>query len=97
MPIAMLQNWAAGGDNTTNYDAINERLGADVDVPDGLLVHTAGATPDGGFRIFDVWESHGQMERFYAERLMPIVREIVPPGAPPPEMEVYELHHVLRP
>src|SRR3954462_9573262 len=51
MPVAVVQEWAEGGNDTTNYDAIHEKLMAADTMPDGFLVHTAGATPDGGFRV----------------------------------------------
>src|SRR4051794_14378100 len=36
--------------------------------PDGYCMHAAGATPDGGFRIFEVWESRADFDRFAKER-----------------------------
>ena len=56
MPVAMVQEWAEGGHNTENYDAIVERMDVRENPPEGCIVHTAGALPDGAFRIFDVWE-----------------------------------------
>jgi hypothetical protein len=89
MPIAVLQEWAAGGDNTSNYDAIHEKVTAGAP-PDGFLVHTAGATPDGGFRIFEVWESGAQYQRFVEGQLMPILKELGAEG-PEPTTTTYEL------
>ena len=62
--------------------------------PEGCIVHTAGALPDGGFRIFDVWETREDFERFMQDRLMPAVKQVVGDagGAPPPTMTMYELH-----
>ena len=90
MPIAVVQECAEGGNDTSNYDAIHERVTAG-DLPDGFLVHTAGATPDGGFRIFEVWESGEQFQRFVEERLTPIVKELGGEG-PEPTTTTYELH-----
>jgi hypothetical protein len=45
MPIAVVQEWAEGGSDTANYDRIHERLTAADSMPDGFLVHAAGATP----------------------------------------------------
>jgi hypothetical protein len=52
---------------------------------------TAGIT-ERGFRIFEVWETREQYERFINERLMPIVREIAPSDTREPDLTVYELH-----
>ena len=92
MPIALIQTWATGGGDTANYDAITELMNIRENPPDGALVHTAGATPDGGFRVFDVWESREHMERFMQERLMPAVQAVAGTDAEPPVTEVYELH-----
>jgi hypothetical protein len=86
---------------TTNYDAIAERLGAHDNPPEGLILHTAGFDDEAGvFRIFDVWETREQGERFQAERVMPLVEEVVfaaNPGAPPPSRDAYyTLHDVVR-
>jgi len=94
MPVAVIQQWSQGGDETTNYDAIHAKLTAADDPPDGFLVHTAGATGDGGFRIFEVWESRDDFDRFVEERLMPVVRE-VGGGGDPPTVTSYPLHAFL--
>jgi hypothetical protein len=90
MPIAVVQEWAKGGDDTTYYDRLHERITSADTPPDGFLVHTAGATPDGGFRIFEVWESEAQFQRFVDERLMPLLEEMDAPDDPP-ATTTYEL------
>ena len=93
MPVAMVQEWAEGGHNTENYDAIVEKMNVRENPPAGCIVHTAGALPDGAFRIFDVWETREHFERFMQDRLMPAVNEVVgDTDAPPPSMTMYELH-----
>ena len=93
MPVAVVQDWAKGGSDTTGYDAIHERVMASG-TPDGCRMHAAGATPDGGFRIFEVWESRGHFDRFAEERLMPIVREIGG-GGDSPTLTSYELREYI--
>ena len=93
MPVAVVQDWAEGGSDTSGYDAIHERIMASG-TPDGCRMHAAGATPDGGFRIFEVWDSQEQFDRFAQERLMPIVQEIGA-GADPPDVTSYELHEYI--
>ena len=75
MAIAYVQEFTIqdGDTSTTNYDAVAAALNLQ-DVPDGLLIHTAGFDHDGGvFRIFDVWQTREQGERFIKERLNPII------------------------
>jgi hypothetical protein len=103
MAVAFVQEFEveAADRSTTNYDAVAARLGDAR--PDGLLVHTAGFDDDAGvFRIFDVWESQEQAQRFIDEQLMPVVNELMagqPEGtAGAPQRErFYELHDVIRP
>jgi hypothetical protein len=104
MAVAFVQEFSVepGDRSTTNYDAIAARLGSVR--PDGLLIHTAGFDEDAGvFRIFDVWESQEQAQRFIDEQLMPVVNELMA-GAPggtgdgaPQRETYYELHDVTRP
>ena len=104
MAIAYLQEFQIrdGDTSTTNYDAVVEELNL-TDAPDGLLIHTAGFDHDGGvFRIFDVWESKEQGERFLGERLGPILERLGGEAAargddfaPPDRESWYELHDVL--
>jgi hypothetical protein len=103
MPVAFVQEFSAhpGDRSTANYDAVAARLG-DVR-PDGLLIHTAGFDDDAGvFRVFDVWESQEQGQRFIDEQVMPIVNELMAGqpegrGGPPQRQTYYELHDLIRP
>jgi len=86
----------AGDTTTANYDAIHRTImGKVTDQPTGLIIHTAGFTGD-VFRIFEVWESREQCERFQEEVVMPSVMEVMSgdPGTPP-KTTSYELHNVL--
>lgn len=97
MAVAVMQEWAPTNDRTTtNYDAIGKKMGVDTDPPAGLLIHVAGFSHDGTFRIFEVWESREDAERFRVERLMPAVGEVMATGAgaPPVKEEMYDLHAV---
>ena len=102
MAIAYLQEFQIqGGDtSTTNYDAVVAALNLQ-EAPDGLLIHTAGFDHDGGvFRIFDVWETREQGEKFLNERLNPILEPMAAEAAqdpdntfaPPTREAWYELH-----
>jgi hypothetical protein len=55
------------------YNAVNSRLGIDMDSgegdwPDGLVFHAGGAKA-GGWVVFEVWQSQEAQERFMNERL----------------------------
>ena len=102
MAIAYLQEFQIrdGDTSTTNYDAVVEALNL-TETPDGLLIHTAGFDND-VFRIFDVWESREQGERFMGEQLGPVLERLGAEAAArgddfaPPDREAwYELHHVM--
>ena len=102
MAIAYLQEFTIqdGDTSTTNYDAVTAALNLQ-DVPDGLLIHTAGFDHDGGvFRIFDVWQTREQGERFIKDRLNPIIEPMAAAAmqrndetfTPPSRETWYELH-----
>ena len=101
MAVAYVQEFQIqGGDtSTTNYDAVVAELGLQ-DAPDGLLIHTAGFDHTSGvFRIFDVWASREQGDRFVNERLGPILERLAGEAAgrgdtftPPDRESWYELH-----
>jgi hypothetical protein len=101
MAVALIQEFKLQGDDrtTTNYDAVQERLNARENPPEGGIFHTAGFDEEAGvFRIFDVWETREQGERFINERLMPIIQELGSGGGDlrPPDREFwYELHDVM--
>lgn len=101
MAFAMLQEWKDAAPGTETYDAVSKKLDAKNNWPEGLLAHTAGRDSNGVWRIFDIWESREQAERFQADRLMPIVQEVMQqPGAdagPPDAMDVYELYDLQQP
>ena len=104
MPYAVIAEWSAGGHDTGNYDEVTRRMDIDRDPPAGLIVHSAGATPEGGFRICDVWETREAFEIFEAERIRPTVDAVlseVPPERRPaqraPRVSVYALHNLLVP
>jgi hypothetical protein len=99
MAVAVIQEFPIQGDDrtTTNYDRVQEALGARANPPAGGLVHTAGFDEEAGvFRVFDVWESKEAWETFLNDRLMPTVRPLMEEGGQPPTTRVYELHDVMQ-
>ena len=102
MPVAYLQEFEIrdGDTSTTNYDAVSAALDL-KQAPDGLLIHTAGFDHDAGvFRIFDVWASREQAEKFLDGALAPIIEHMAGEAAergdesftPPSRETWYDLH-----
>lgn len=61
------------GVDRDQYDAVNGKLNIDPetgqgDWPDGLLYH-AGAGKDGGWVVFEIWESQDKQADFMNNRL----------------------------
>ena len=105
MPIAFIQEFpiVEGDTSTANYDAVAAKLDLRGAAPAGLLLHTAGFDHETGvFRIFDVWETRDQGERFMKERLEPIIASMIAAAtesgeefAPPTRESWYELHDAM--
>ena len=55
------------------YDQVNDRVNPPGETPDGLIFHSAGPSPDGGWRIIDVWDSRATFDRFLESRVMPTI------------------------
>jgi hypothetical protein len=96
--FAFFQEFKVNGDDrsTTNYDTVAARLDVASNPPAGMIVHTAGWDEQNRtFRIFDVWESRADFDRFWQEQLQPTLEELMPQfeSADPPDREgQYELH-----
>ena len=65
------------------YDMVSEKLG--LERPVGGIFHAAGPSPNGGWRVIEVWESEENAKRFVKERLVPAFQAIGAPVPPPPE------------
>jgi hypothetical protein len=92
MAIGMLLDIPGGTKEA--YEAMNQKLfgSAGPGTPEGILVHTAGAT-ESGWRIFDVWESREALDSFMTSRVGPAAQELGMTDMPRPE--IYELENVL--
>src|ERR1700745_3281979 len=100
MAVAYVQEFAIADPSTKNYDFVADKIG---DGPfDGLIAHTAGFDDEAGvFRIFDIWETREQAERFLAEHGQPLTAQ-GPEAFPNPDAFTqptrdgfYELHDVV--
>ena len=105
MAIAFIQEFPIvdGDTSTTNYDTVVSKLDLQGAVPQGLLLHSAGFDIDAGvFRIFDVWQTREDGERFMTERLGPIIESMIAAATesgedfePPAREGWYELHDTM--
>ena len=97
MPDAVLIDFAPGM-TAELYDQINGRVNPPDGHPEGLLFHCAGPSPDGGWRIIDVWDSRATFDRFLETKVMPTVAELIGPEAvaqgPPPRIESWPMHNL---
>ena len=56
-----------------------------------IVSHAAGPTPDGGWRVVDVWESEEALGRF-RQKLMPVLEQVGIPAVTP---QVAAVHNVV--
>ena len=73
MPVAMLVDNPEGSQEI--YDKVREQLGLQ-EKPAGGIFHAAGPSPNGGWRVIEVWESQEDADRFLKERLGPALEAV---------------------
>jgi hypothetical protein len=98
MAVGMLQ--MLQGMTKENYEAVNQELFGQATpatdrLPQGLIMHSAGPA-EGGWYIYDVWESKKDFERFMNGDLGNALRAVfrdapMPPGSEPQYFEVESL------
>ena len=79
MAIAMLLDNPGGSQEI--YDQLRKRL--DLDRPVGGILHVAGPSPNGGWRVIELFDSQEAASRFLKERFAPVYREVAGSGEPP--------------
>jgi hypothetical protein len=82
MAIAMLVDNPKGSQDI--YDRVREQLG--LDKPAGGILHVAGPSPNGGWRVLELWESEEDAKRFVKDRLLPAFEAAGAPAPPPPQL-----------
>jgi hypothetical protein len=95
MPDAVWIEFGTGMDAAL-YDQVNPRVNPTGNPPPGLIFHSAGPSPDGGWRIIDVWDSRATCDRFPQEKVMPALVDIAGEAAaqgPPPQITSWPLHN----
>lgn len=93
MAVAIMMNIEATQDQ---YDEVNEKIDPTGNPPEGLIIHV-GSVTDSGVKVIDVWESEQAFHDFRESRLGPAVAEVMGDAAGPPDIEVLELHDVVKP
>jgi hypothetical protein len=89
MAVAMMVDNPEGSQEI--YDSVRERLG--LEKPAGGIFHAAGPSPNGGWRVIEVWESEEQAKRFVNERLVPAFEQAG--ASPPPPPQVWPIHSYM--
>ena len=90
MPVGMLQ--MLQGMTKDQYDAVNEKLFGQPSppprdrLPAGLVMHSAGPA-EGGWYVYDVWESREDFQRFADGDLGRALGEVFGDQPPPPGSE----------
>jgi hypothetical protein len=75
------------------YDKIRAHLG--LEKPAGGIFHLAGPSPNGGWRVIEVWESEEQADRFFQERFFPALQALGLAG-PHPAREFWPVHNAMK-
>jgi hypothetical protein len=88
MTVAMMVDNPEGSREI--YDSVRERLG--LEKPAGGIVHVAGPSPNGGWRVIEVWDSEEDAKRF-VERLRPAFEAVG--AAAPPSPELWPVHNYM--
>lgn len=83
-------------DNPAGSQELYERLRADlgIDHPLGGIMHLAGPTTEGGWRVIEIWDSVEEASQFLQERFAPALRAAGVNEAPP-KPEFWPVHHIL--
>jgi hypothetical protein len=91
MAVAMMVDNPWGSQEM--YEQIRAHLG--LEKPAGGIFHIAGPSPNGGWRVIEVWESEEEASRFFQERFIPAMRALGIDGPPPPR-ELWPVHKAMR-
>ncbi len=91
MPIAMLVDNPEGSREL--YDKLRKQLG--LETPAGGILHVAGPSPNGGWRVIEVWESEEDARRFLSERFGPALEAVGFVGRRP-QPQFWPVHNCLK-
>lgn len=89
MTVAMMINNPTGSQDL--YERVLAELGTET--PLGGHLHLAGPTPDGGWRVIEVWDSVEDASTFLRERFAPALRA-AGVTTEPPQPQFWPIHRV---
>ena len=89
MKIAMMVDNPTGSQEI--YESVRKQL--KLEKPAGGIVHLAGPSPKGGWRVIELFDSEAEAKRFLQESLAPAVKAAG--GSPPPPPEFWPLHNLM--
>ena len=90
MAIAMMVDNPEGSREI--YERVRGVLG--LEKPAGGIFHVAGPSPNGGWRVIEVFESDEDAQRF-VERLKPAFESVGAPGPPQPP-QFWPVHNYMK-
>jgi hypothetical protein len=88
MTVAMLIDSPDGSQQL--YEKLRAAL--QLDRPAGGMVHVAGPSPRGGWRVIELWESVEEASRFLQDRFLPVLEAAGFAGRPL-QPEFWPVHH----
>lgn len=91
MPVAMMIDNPDGSEQM--YEKIRAHLG--FDKPLGGILHIAGPSPNGGWRVIEIWESEEEAKRFLQERFAPALKAVGFSGQPP-QPQFWRVHNYMK-
>jgi hypothetical protein len=91
MAVALMVDNPAGSQEL--YEQIRAAIG--LEKPAGGIFHIAGPSPNGGWRVIEVWESEEEANRFLQERFFPALTTLGFSG-PPPTREFWPVHNAMK-
>ncbi len=91
MAVAVLVDNPEGSQE--NYEKVRAQMG--LEAPAGGIFHAAGPSPNGGWRVLEVWESEEDARRFRDERLLPAFDAVGLPRPPGPP-QIWQLHNYMK-
>jgi hypothetical protein len=74
------------------YNKIRAQIG--LEKPAGGILHVAGPSPNGGWRVIEVWESEEDAHQFLKERFEPAFKAVGAPGRPP-QPQFWPVHNYM--
>jgi hypothetical protein len=75
------------------YEKVREHLG--LERPAGGILHLAGPSPSGGWRVIEIWESQEEANRFIKERFGPALMAVGGASGPPPPPQFWPVHNYM--